>query len=493
MEIKPVNSYKHQALQKHGGIFGNIIFDLILIGFVVSLVMSPFWFDINDILYQFSGLQNYISRNFIPSSLYDYWLIIPLGIIGIWRWTVWSIKKIVATFYYPIKPESSNGTSKATDAPTVSVIIPVYNEDRKIFRRSLESWWKNKPAEIIAIIDKSDTGCVAEFKEFQQGKSNVRLIVTSKPGKRAALADGISESKGQILALTDSDTMWDSNFLENALRPLQVDPKIGGVTPRFHPIEIRTIWQKMTDIFWDMRNYLDMPAQTAGGKALSCLSGKTALYRREILLPKMNLFLNEFILGRKKESGEDKCFTRLVQQEGWKTYYQSSAVIYSSASPEFDQFMRQRIRWARNSHNSDFQSLWSGWVWKRPYLAFSMIDRFISVFTLLLGPIFLSIAIIENQWGLAISIIILWLVGRTIKIFPHLRRNPMDFLILPVYLGVSFLMALTRLYALVTIRDQHIIRGFRKVNTSRIKKFKDYFLTVEMIAGIFIFALAYLR
>ena len=69
----------------------------------------------------------------------------------------------------------------------------------------------------------------------------------------------------------------------------------------------------------------------------------------------------------------------------------------------------------------------------------------------------------------------------------------MDFLILPVYLGVSFLMALTRLYALVTIRDQHIIRGFRKVNTSRIKKFKDYFLTVEMIAGIFIFALAYLR
>jgi hypothetical protein len=119
-----------------------------------------------------------------------------------------------------------------------------------------------------------------------------------------------------------------------------------------------------------------------------------------------------------------------------------------------------------------------------------MIDRFISVFTLLLGPIFLSIAIIENHWGLAISIIILWLVGRTIKIFPHLRRNPMDFFILPVYLGVSFLMALTRLYALVTIRDQHIIRGFRKVKTNRIKKFKDYFLTVEMIAGIFIFALA---
>jgi cellulose synthase/poly-beta-1,6-N-acetylglucosamine synthase-like glycosyltransferase len=484
-----VKTYRDQSIQKHDGIFGNIIFDLLLIAFAVSLLFSPIWFDINDVIYQFNGLKDYIFRNFIPTSLYTYWLIIPLGIIGTWRWTIWLIKKIVATLYSPIMPGSTLAASNATEQFTVSVIIPVYKEDKKIFKRSLESWWKNKPAEIIAIIDKSDPECVAEFKEFQQGKSNLKLIVTSKPGKRAALADGISESKGSILALTDSDTIWDSNFLENALRPFQVDPKIGGVTPRYHPIETRTIWQKMTDIFWDMRNYYDMPAQTAGGKALSCLSGKTALYRREILIPKMNFFLNENILGRKKESGEDKCFTRLVQQEGWKTYYQSSAVIYSSAAPGFDQFIRQRIRWARNSHNSDFQSLWSGWVWKCPYLAFSMIDRFISVFTLLLGPIFLTLAIIENQWGLAISIVILWLVGRTIKIFPHLRRNPKDFLMLPIYLGVSFLMALTRLYALVTIRDQHFIRGIRKVSASRIKKIKDYFLTAEMIAGIFIFAL----
>jgi cellulose synthase/poly-beta-1,6-N-acetylglucosamine synthase-like glycosyltransferase len=483
-----VNSNRAPTLHKHGGIFGNIVFDLILLGFAISLVLSPIWFDVNDIVYQITGLQNYVVRNLVPSSLYNYWLVIPLGVIGIWRWTVWLIKKIVASFYSPILPESNHLNSRGTLDFAVSVIVPVYNEDPKIFRRSLESWWKNKPSEIITIIDKSDTGCIAEFKEFQQGKDNLKLIITSKPGKRPALVDGILQSNGEIVALTDSDTMWDANFLENALRPFQVDSKIGGVTPRYHPIERTTIWQKMTDIFWDSRNYLDMPAQTAGGKALSCLSGKTALYRRKILLPKINRFLNEFILGRKKESGEDKCFTRLVQQEGWETYYQSSAIIYSSSAPEFDQFLRQRIRWARNSHNSDFESLWNGWVWKHPYLAFSMIDRFVSVFTLLLGPIFFSIAILENQWGLAISILILWLVGRMIKIFPHLRRNPADLFLLPIYLGVSFLMALTRLYALVTIRDQHTIRGFAKTKASRIKRIKDYLLTIEMIAGIFIFA-----
>ena len=111
--------------------------------------------------------------------------------------------------------------------------------------------------------------------------------------------------------------------------PLFKDPDIAGVTPRNHPIERNSLWQKITDIFWDIRNYYDLPSQTAMGRALTCLTGRTSLYRREILLPKLNEFLNEVLLGRRKESGEDKCFTRLVQKEGWKTYYQNTAVIYS--------------------------------------------------------------------------------------------------------------------------------------------------------------------
>ncbi|HEX5673031.1 MAG TPA: hypothetical protein VFX75_02400, partial [Nitrososphaeraceae archaeon] len=101
-----MKTYRDQSLQKNGGIFGNIIFDLLLVAFAVSLLISPIWFDIDDVIYQFNGLKDYIFRNFIPSSLYNYWLIIPLGIIGTWRWTTWVIKKIVATLYSPITPRS---------------------------------------------------------------------------------------------------------------------------------------------------------------------------------------------------------------------------------------------------------------------------------------------------------------------------------------------------------------------------------------------------
>lgn len=81
----------------------------------------------------------------------------------------------------------------------------------------LESWWKNSPNEIIAVIDKSDVDCIKEFEDFQIGKSNVILIITSKPGKRAALVDGILKAKSEILALTDSDTIWGKHVQEKML------------------------------------------------------------------------------------------------------------------------------------------------------------------------------------------------------------------------------------------------------------------------------------
>jgi cellulose synthase/poly-beta-1,6-N-acetylglucosamine synthase-like glycosyltransferase len=209
-----------------------------------------------------------------------------------------------------------------------------------------------------------------------------------------------------------------------------------------------------------MRNYYDLPSQTAMGSFLTCLTGRTSLYRRHIILPKLDVFLNEILLGRRKESGEDKCLTRIIQKDGWKTYYQSTAVIYSVAASDFKTFVAQRLRWTRNSHNSDLTSLLDGWPFKHPYLAFYMIDRFVSTFTMFIGAIFMGISLYLNQWPIALSILTLWMVGRGIRILPHLRRQPDDIFLVPVFVAVNFFMALVKLYALMTIREQKWIRKY---------------------------------
>lgn len=413
------------------------------------------------------------------------WIYLPLGLIGLWRWSIWIFKKSSSLLYDPISASGKCSIQK------YSIITPVYKEDPLIFRQAIESWLQNKPDEIIGVIDHTDKENISVFQKMSKNRPFMKLIVIDKPGKRPALAEGIEKAKNRIIALVDSDTIWAKDIRNSILIPFE-DPTIGGVTTRQHPIERRTIWQKITDIFWDMRNYYDLPAQTAMGQALSCLSGRTSLYRKDVIEGSLDQFLNEIVLDRKKESGEDKCLTRIVHSKGWKTYYQSNAVIYSYAAPDFKTFWGQRLRWSRNSHNSDLVSLWDGWAWKHPFLAFHIIDRFISIFTLFFGPIFFGLALYLNNYILAISILILWMVGRGIKIIPHLKRHPEDISLLPVYVVINFMIAVIKLYALVTIRDQKWIRSAnRKTYGSSSKKIKNSILTVEII-GCLIFLLGFI-
>jgi hyaluronan synthase len=452
----------------------------VLLIFSVIFVISPDFFNTISILEPIQLLVLKISEFFGYVAINYYqliWIYLPLGVIGFWRWSVWLFKKSTSFLYKP-KLSCDKVNYK------YSIITPVYNEDPKIFEQAIKSWIRNEPDEIIGVIDESDNRCIEVFQSLANQYASMKLIIARKPGKRPALAEGIKEARNKIIALVDSDTIWAENIKKSILSPFE-DPEIGGVTTRQHPIERKTIWQKVTDIFWDMRNYYDLPAQTAMGQALSCLSGRTSLYRKDIILGELDIFLNEIVLGRKKESGEDKCLTRIVQSKGWKTYYQSNAVIYSYASPDFKTFWSQRLRWSRNSHNSDLISLWDGWAWKHPFLAFHIIDRFISIFTLFFGPIFFGIALYLNHYVLAVSILLLWMIGRGIKILPHLKRHPKDIVLLPVYVVINFMIAIIKLYALVTIRDQKWIRSKnRKLVTSKFKKIKNFILTSEIIGSL---------
>jgi cellulose synthase/poly-beta-1,6-N-acetylglucosamine synthase-like glycosyltransferase len=464
----------------------SVLFLSSLVVFLLLISLIPLSFDNYGIIKVAKGIgvtiADYLGSTIIKLEEH-FWLYVPLGIIGIWRWLVWGVKKTGATLYMPMQKELTDSR--------LSIITPVYNEDPMTFKLALLSWEKNAPDEIIAVIDERDKDCISVFQEFCKNRPRTKLIVTAKIGKRQALADGILEAKSSIVALVDSDTLWDINIKQQLLAPFS-DPSIGGVTPRNHPVKCESIWEKMTDVFWDMRNYYDLPSQTAMGSFLTCLTGRTSLYRRHLIVPKLDKFLNEILLGKRKESGEDKCLTRLIQKDGWKTYYQSTAVIYSVAASDFKTFVAQRLRWTRNSHNSDLVSLIDGWPWKHPYLAFCMTDRFTTTFTMFIGPIFMGISIYFNQWTIALSILALWIVGRGIKILPHLRRRPDDIFLVPVFVAMNFFMALIKLYALITIREQKWIRESSHVKNTEhtlsfLRKLRDLILTGGVVGCVTLF------
>jgi len=98
--------------------------------------------------------------------------------------------------------------------PLVSVIIPVYNQERWIGRclRSLMNQsMKREEYELIIIDDGSNDRSGYAFKLF---KEEIELIeLTDNKGLPSALNKGIKSSKGKYIVRVDSDDYVNENFI----------------------------------------------------------------------------------------------------------------------------------------------------------------------------------------------------------------------------------------------------------------------------------------
>ncbi|MDP3879873.1 MAG: glycosyltransferase [Dehalococcoidales bacterium] len=378
---------------------------------------------------------------------------LPLGLVGLWRWGTWMTRRAIGWFY-----RRDNHSYSAT----VSVVTPVYAEKPAVFRMALESWKANNPAEIIAVIDHTDKDCIQEFQSFSQEFAGARLIITEKPGKRPALADGIRAASGEIVALVDSDTIWSTSVLEEGLRPF-ADPAVGGVATRQNVLDPRSIAQNIFDIQLDLRFYDDMMPAAVMGDAFTVLSGRTAFYRRQAVLPMLDDLVNEKFWGKQCIGGDDKRLTYLTEAAGWKTRYQHTAQVYTPGAPDIATLFKQRTRWARNTWRADLRAMWQGWIWKHKFLSFILIDRIISNFTLLLSLSYFFVSLFFQLWLPAAILVAWWMVSRGVRISPNLLRRPSNIRLIPVYVATNFAMAIVRIYALLTLnRQDWMTRGARK-------------------------------
>ncbi|MDO8452287.1 MAG: right-handed parallel beta-helix repeat-containing protein [bacterium] len=418
---------------------------------------------------------------FFSQQYFDrYTFLVPLGAIGIWRWSVWIIKEAIGLNYHP--------KTNKFDA-TVSLVIPVYNENPQVFTQALESWKTNNPSEIIAVIDYTDLTCIEIFKKFKKTFAGAKLIITKTPGKRPALADGIKVAKGEIVALVDSDTIWDKEVIENGLPPF-VDTRVAGVATYQSVLHPKTFAQKVFDIQLDLRYRHEYPFLAASGDALVCLSGRTAFYRREIITPMLPDLVNEKFMGTPVISGDDKRLTYLVLEAGWKVAYQSNSHVYTPGMASLMAYLKQRLRWTRNSLRADLSAIFNGWPLRHPALLFFQIDKFLQNFVVILSPIYFLVSIYLHEWIAAVVIFCWWFISRIIKLYyPHLSHKPENFAIVPGYVFYTFLTGALKIYAFFTLNTQGWITRWDK---SRLPQFRVLLAAPSYLATLSIMlSLAY--
>jgi hyaluronan synthase len=368
----------------------------------------------------------------------------------VYVWVVWLVKTVAARRYRPWR-----GRPRSL---TTTVIVPVFNEPEAVFRRSLASVVANHPSEIVVVVDGGDPNVADVASDY----ADIVLRIP-KQGKRAAIAAGLEAGypTTDVVVVLDSDTVWEPDALAEMLRPFR-DPRVGGVTPRQAIFDVGTNpVRRFANWLEDLRYHLTVPAQSVFGQ-VGCLAGRTIAYRREAFEPAVERLVSQSIFGVPLHVGDDRVLTNEILRAGWRTVYQSTALVTTDAPSDWRTFWKQQLRWGRSSQRETFLSL--RWLWRKPF-AFACFATDIATPFALYAVMALAVAHAAgggstSPTGFSLAVELpLGYVGMLTSIglrqIPHFRRVPKDIFRLPFFvLALTFFMVPIRLAAFATMLHQ---------------------------------------
>lgn len=379
----------------------------------------------------------------------------PLGLVAALSWSVWFLRRFLSHRYRPVV----NGHREQ-----ISVVVPVYAEDPDVLERCLMSWVDQEPLEILLVVDDLDAATLARLAALDL--PGVRVLPRRHTGKRGFLAEGIRQARGSVVVVTDSDTSWRPGMLEALQMPF-ADPRVGGVgTRQFVHESTRSLCRRMAHWLLNTRSLDYLPALSRSG-SVPCLSGRTAAYRRAVLLPLLPDLEHEVFFGRECVAGDDGRLTWLVLASGYRTVHQDLAQVDSDFPDSLRAFLRQRVRWGRNSYRCYLTAIRNGWLWRQPLLTQ------ITVLQILLTPLTMAWTVwFAVSWSVrggvtgALLVVLATCLGRALRGYSHLLEHPEDVLLTPVMVVTTLVMALpVKLWALLTM-NRHVWLTRPEINSS---------------------------
>lgn len=165
---------------------------------------------------------------------------------------------------------------------TVSVVIPVYNEEKRI-SDTLNAIFNGSsmPLEVI-VVDGGSTDRTTEI--INQMYPDVILL--DNPGRTAALGRniGIKKAQGQIIAFTDGDCLVDSEWIKNIQRHFE-EKDIDGLGGRVLNAKPENHYEEYWgNLAWNLiMNFPDTSYEVREKKLNDAFVTANCAYKRELL------------------------------------------------------------------------------------------------------------------------------------------------------------------------------------------------------------------
>lgn len=219
-----------------------------------------------------------------------------------------------------------------TSIPKVSVIIPVFNDERRLqlCLDALEAQtWPKDRYEVIVI----DNASTQDIKTLVSRYPQVSYQYEPKPGSYAARNKGLSVAGGEIIAFTDSDCVPAPDWVEKGVDVLQSNPDcglVGGVIELFYrnPKRMTGIELYESLMGFPQRKYIEKDQFGATANVFT--------FRK--VIDHVGLFNDEL------KSGGDAEWGKRVAKHGYPLLYADAVRVAHPARSTYTEYYRKTVR-----------------------------------------------------------------------------------------------------------------------------------------------------
>ena len=332
--------------------------------------------------------------------------------------------------------------------PTITVVVPLFNEGRSIYDTIISLVRLEYPADKLAITVVDDCSTDDSYEWACKAASehpNVRVLRNPhNMGKRKGINHAVREATSEIIVSVDSDVI----VYPTALRELVArftGPEIAAVGGRVHVSNPNANWLSKLQTIKYYYGQEHLKNLERALRSVMCLSGCLTAYRRHVLIELEPILEHRNIAGIPIKYGEDRFLTRQIIKRGYRTVMTMDAMCFTKAPTDLRGYFNQQLRWKRSNIVDFACGLGHAWrlhplvsVHYLSMLLLLLVYPFVIVAHVLAGEFF---GLVQFHVGLiALFGMIYYLSPSTRRLPPWLRVHPIAFLPMAVLMPVAYVL-----------------------------------------------------
>ena len=261
------------------------------------------------------------------------------------------------------------------DAPSMTVIIPAYNEGAMVANTIDSVASARYPRDRLEIFVVDDGSKDDTWQHIQVAAQRYPGLVTAlqfpkNRGKRAALEAGFRRGRGDIAVTIDSDSIIDRDTLLAMAGPFR-NARIGAVAGKVSVLNrFKGFLPRMVHVRFVLTFDMLRAVQSMYG-TVYCTPGALSAYRMSVVRKVLDAWVNQRFLGVSCTIGEDRALTNWTLKEGFDVVYQRTAVVHTLMPTTYGRLCKMLLRWDRSYIREELR--FAGIMWRRPLLSLPIV------------------------------------------------------------------------------------------------------------------------